>query len=227
MNPKRAPCDSFSKGGHYTYKERFMSVIVQTDILNLMGKLLKRQELMELIKEKGIILPHHPITLSSGEKSYYYYDLKMVVGDSKGASLIGELLSDIIEREFAANSVGGLEMGSISISTAVIVKSFEREKHQGIRQFIVRKKAKMHGSEKKVEGYLVDPVVIVDDVMTKGNSVVQAIDAVRNEGYNVAGVVLVIDREDPYNLIKDRIKYFSLFKHSDFKQYIELNSNLC
>jgi orotate phosphoribosyltransferase len=180
---------------------------------------------MELIKDKGIVLPDHPITLSSGEKSNYYYDLKMVVADSKGASLIGELLYDIIEREFLAKSVGGLEMGSIPISTAIIVKSFERSKHERIRQFIVRKKAKMHGSEKKLEGYLIDPVVVVDDVMTKGNSVVQAIDAVRNEGYNVAGVVLVIDREDPYNLIKDKIKYFSLFKHSDFKQFIEIRSN--
>jgi orotate phosphoribosyltransferase len=202
-----------------------MSVIVETNTLNLMGNLLKRQELMELIKEKGLILPDHPITLTSGEKSNYYYDLKMVMADSTGASLIGELLYDIIEREFAAKSVGGLEMGAIPISTAVIVKSFERRKYLGMRQFIVRKKAKMHGSEKKVEGYLIDPVVIVDDVMTKGNSVVQAIDAVRNAGYNVAGVVLVIDREDPMNLIKDKIKYFSLFNHSDFKEFIEIHSN--
>ena len=58
--------------------------------------------------------------------------------------------------------------------------------------------------------------------MTKGGSIKQAIDAVNVEGFNVAGVVCVIDREDPANLLKqNNIKYSALFTHSDFKEFIK------
>jgi orotate phosphoribosyltransferase len=182
---------------------------------------LKRKELMEIIKGNGIVVSSQPIVLSSGEKSNYYYDLKMVLADPVGATLIGELLYDIIAREFSAKSVGGLEMGAIPISTAIIIRSISRSSSEGIRQFIVRRNAKTHGSGKKVEGYLINPVVIVDDVMTKGNSVIHAIEAVRSEGYSTAGVVLVIDIEVPYNSVKNKVKCFSIFNHSDFKGYID------
>lgn len=176
---------------------------------------------MEIIKRNGIIVSSQPIVLSSGEKSYYYYDLKMVLADPVGATLVGELLYDIIAREFNAKSVGGLEMGAIPISTAIIIGSIRGSSSDGIKQFIVRRNVKTHGSGKKVEGYLVEPVVVVDDVMTKGNSVILAIEAVRNEGYSTAGVVLVIDREVPNNPVKDKVKCFSIFNHSDFKEYID------
>ena len=60
----------------------------------------------------------------------------------------------------------------------------------------MRKQPKSHGLQKKIEGNLIEPVVIVDDVLTKGSSVMQALEAVMNEGFNVAGVVCIIDRED-------------------------------
>jgi orotate phosphoribosyltransferase len=189
--------------------------------LNFIESQLKRKELMEIIERDGIIVSNQSIILSSGEKSNYYYDLKMVLADPFGATLVGELLYEIVAREFSAKSIGGLEMGAIPISTAIIIASLRRNNSEGIRQFIVRRNAKTHGSGKKVEGYLVDPVVVVDDVMTKGNSVIQAIEAVRSEGYSTAGVVLVIDREVPHNSVKNRVKCFSIFNHSDFKGYID------
>ena len=87
--------------------------------------------------------------------------------------------------------------------------------------FYVRKSLKQHGLQKKIEGNLQDPVVIVEDVMTTGNSIKQAMDAVMERGVSVNGVVCVIDREDPRNVLKDNIKYSSLFTHSDFKDFIE------
>jgi orotate phosphoribosyltransferase len=63
--------------------------------------------------------------------------------------------------------------------------------------------------------------VIVEDVMTTGNSIKQAMDAVMERGVSVNSVVCVIDREDPRNVLKDNIKYSSLFTHSDFKEFIE------
>ena len=76
--------------------------------------------------------------------------------------------------------------------------------------------------QKRIEGYLIKPVVVVEDVITKGKSVMQAIEAIRGERVNIAGVVCVVDREDTENLLKENhIKYSSLFKHSDFKSFIE------
>lgn len=90
----------------------------------------------------------------------------MVLADPVGATLIGELLYDIVAREFNAKSVGGLEMGAVPISTAIIIGSIRRSRSEGIKQFKVRRNVRNHGSGKKVEGYLADPVVVVDDVMT-------------------------------------------------------------
>lgn len=64
--------------------------------------------------------------------------------------------------------------------------------------------------------------MVVEDVITKGKSVMQAIEAIREEQVNIAGVVCVIDREDRENLLKENnIRYSSLFKHSEFKSFIE------
>lgn len=183
----------------------------RTHRLNLIERELKRKELMEIIKRNGIIVSSQSIFLSSGEKSSYYYDLKMVVADPLGATLIGQLLYEIVAREFSAKSVGGLEMGTIPISTAIIIESIRRSRSQGIRQFIVRRSTKTHGSGKKVEGYLLDPVVVVGDVMTKGNSVIRAVEAVRGEGYSTAGVVLVIDRV-PKQYYKGQSEIFLYFQ---------------
>ena len=77
--------------------------------------------------------------------------------------------------------------------------------------------------EKKVEGDVVWPAVIIDDVLTTGNSIMQAINALRDEGFSVAGVVCVIDREEGEHLdeLKKQMKVSTLFTHSDFKDFID------
>jgi orotate phosphoribosyltransferase len=67
--------------------------------------------------------------------------------------------------------------------------------------FYVIKQLKSQGLQRKIEGNLIEPVVIVDDVLTKSSSVMQALEAVMNEGFNVVGVVLVIDREEKHRTI--------------------------
>src|SRR5918999_150271 len=101
---------------------------------------------MELIKQKGIVI--EDVTLSSGEKSEYYYDLKKVVGDPKGINLLTDLLlEEIIIPKFGdARSIGGLEAGAIAIAAAVILKHPSRYKN-GMRMFYVRKNLKPHGLE--------------------------------------------------------------------------------
>lgn len=167
--------------------------------------------------EKGIVINSKPITLSSGLKTYYYYNLKKIMLDPKGADLLGDLLLEKV-REFDAKSVGGLEVAAIPLSTAIIMKAYG--KNEILQSFIVRKQAKKHGLQSQVEGDLVKPVVVVDDVITKGESVKKAVDIIFNEGYKVAGVVCVVDREEE-NVLKNTVKYASLFTHSDFKSYID------
>jgi orotate phosphoribosyltransferase len=177
---------------------------------------------MQLIKQKGIVVLNYDITLSSGEKSNYYYDLRRIALDPKGLDLLGGLLFEEVSKKYDARSVGGLEAGAIPISASIVMKSSGGHKDE-ISGFYVRKQPKLHGLQKKIEGYLIEPIVIVYDVLTKGSSVMQALEAVMNEGFNVAGVVCVIDREDktPNYLIQNNIKYSSLFKHSDFKSFID------
>jgi orotate phosphoribosyltransferase len=66
-----------------------------------------------------------------------------------------------------------------------------------VKAFFVRKEAKAHGLQRKIEGPTLDPgerCLIVEDVVTSGGSTVQAIEAVRAEGHDVVGVVSILDR---------------------------------
>ena len=69
--------------------------------------------------------------------------------------------------KYHAKSVGGLESGAIQISSSVVYNSSGR-KRNAIYGFFVRKQAKTHGLQKRIEGYLIKPVVVLEDVITKG-----------------------------------------------------------
>jgi hypothetical protein len=99
---------------------------LRTHRLNLIERELKRKELMEIIKGNGIIVSSQPIVLSSGEKSSYYYDLKMVVADPLGATLIGQSLYEIVAREFSAKSVGGSRNSEFPVTVILVDPSTKR-----------------------------------------------------------------------------------------------------
>jgi len=149
-----------------------------------------KEELREYIKEKAVIFAE--VTLSSGAKSNYYIDCKQVTLDGKGAFLVGEVLSDLLED---ADAIGGLTIGADPIATAVSVRSYE--KGRSIPAFIVRKGQKAHGMMKRIEGPLApaSKVVVVDDVITKGGSVIEAIEAAEAGGHSVVKVICLVDRE--------------------------------
>jgi orotate phosphoribosyltransferase len=177
----------------------------------------KLEALKDLIKEKGIVVNINGITLSSGKSSIYYYDLKKIALDPKGANLIADLLFEEISI-LNAKSVGGLEIGAIPITTAILMKSADEHKLSG---FVVRKHAKEHGLKYTVEGNLDPPVVIVDDVLTTGASLMKAIEAVNDKGHNVKDIFCVLEREENNELKKSHTKYTPLFRHSDFKPFID------
>lgn len=149
-----------------------------------------KEELRQLLSEKAVVFAE--VTLSSGEKSNYYIDCRRVTLDSKGAFLVGEVLSDMMDD---AEAVGGLTLGADPIATAVALKTYEKGKP--IPAFIVRKGQKAHGMMKRIEGPI-EPssrVVIVDDVITKGGSILEAIEAAEAEGHTVIKAISLVDRQ--------------------------------
>jgi orotate phosphoribosyltransferase len=182
----------------------------------------KRLILMDFIKRHGIVFK--PVQLFSGIKSEYYYDIKSIEFQPEGIHLLGELLLREVAK-YGAKSVGGMEMGAVPLATAISLTSTINGKYtKGLSVFIIRKGTKHYGLEKKVEGNIVSPVVIVDDVITSGKSIMDTIEALTKEEITAKAVVCVIDREEegtPNLLKQNNIKYSSLFKHSDFKPFIE------
>jgi orotate phosphoribosyltransferase len=150
-----------------------------------------RQDLLRLLAHKSFRLGK--FKLSSGGDSDYYIDCRVTTLDAKGARLTGEVFCDEIrERGWKAEAIGGLTMGADPIVTAVAVVSGE------LHGFLVRKAEKQHGTGQRIEGFREKGarVVIVDDVCTTGASTVQAIAAAREFGFEVVGVVCLVEREE-------------------------------
>ncbi|MBF0292142.1 MAG: orotate phosphoribosyltransferase [Nitrospinae bacterium] len=151
-----------------------------------------RSKLTEEIRRKAY--KEGDFTLASGLKSDYYIDMKEVILDAEGSLLVGRMIHETI-RDWNVTAVGGLELGSVPISTAVcLVFALEGKP---MSNFIVRKEAKAHGAKKKIEGAVgnASRVVIVEDVVSTGGSSIKAVEAVRETGAQIVGVVAIVDRE--------------------------------
>lgn len=149
------------------------------------------ERLLSLIKERA--LRSGTFRLSSGKISPYYLDGKAITQDPEGLYLIANLIFSKIE-SLNVDAIGGIEIGAIPIACAVSYLSYEKGK--ALRAFIVRKAKKEHGTQKQIEGLLKksDHVVIVDDVVTTGASIFQAIRAVEKEGAKIVKVIVLVDR---------------------------------
>lgn len=115
----------------------------------------------------------------------------------EGMVLIGLLGLERIEASgWQPDAIGGLTLGADPVAFAISHRSTSRT--NPLRAFTVRKEAKTHGTARLIEGPFKsgDRVVIVEDVITTGRSVIQAIDAVTSAGGKVLGVLAVVDRED-------------------------------
>jgi orotate phosphoribosyltransferase len=150
-----------------------------------------RQDLLRLLAYKSFRLGE--FKLSSGSTSDYYIDCRTTTLDAKGARLTGEVFFDEIrQRGWRAQAIGGLTMGADPIVVAVSVVSGE------LHGFLVRKAEKQHGTGQRIEGFREKGarVVIVDDVCTTGASTVQAIEAAREFGFEIVGVMCLVEREE-------------------------------
>ena len=152
-----------------------------------------RQELLEMLAHKSFRLGE--FQLSSGSTSDYYVDCRVTTLDARGAQLVGEVfLAEIREQGWEADAIGGLTMGADPIVVAVAVTTGT------MHGFLVRKAEKQHGTGQRIEGFREKgaQVVIVDDVCTTGSSTVQAIEAAREYGFEVIGVMCLVERQDAH-----------------------------
>jgi orotate phosphoribosyltransferase len=150
-----------------------------------------RQELLRLLASKSFRLGQ--FKLSSGGTSDYYIDCRTTTLAAKGARLTGQVvLDEIRNRGWKPKAIGGLTMGADPIVVAVSVASGD------VDGFLVRKAEKQHGTGRRIEGFQEKGarVVMVDDVCTTGSSTVQAIEAAREFGFQVVGVLCLVEREE-------------------------------
>ena len=177
-----------------------------------------RKKLFNLLYTKSFIYREDPpFTLASGKISPYYFNCKSTILDPEGCFLIGSLVFQEIRNE-NLDAIGGLTLGADPISIATSLEAYRAGLR--IHPLIVRKEAKKHGTEKWIEGNLQDikKVIVIDDVITTGNSTIKAVQHIREAGLNVVKALVVIDREEGgrENIESMGIKVVSLFKRSDF-----------
>ena len=150
-----------------------------------------KKDLLPLLAHKSFRLGE--FKLSSGATSDYYIDCRTTTLDAKGSRLTGQVfLEEIRKHKWNPQAIGGLTMGADPIVVAVVVVSGD------LHGFLVRKAEKQHGTGQRIEGFRQKGarVVIVDDVCTTGASTVHAIEAAREFGFQVVGVMCLVEREE-------------------------------
>jgi orotate phosphoribosyltransferase len=175
-----------------------------------------RARLAEIVRARSLITGRE-VTLTSGARSRFYFDMKPTTFDPEGATLIGDLILDRLEGR-AFDYVAGPEMGALAVVMAVVMRSHARGRVTA--GFCVRKEAKGHGTKRLIERDL-EPgcrVVVVDDVTTTAGSVLKAVRAVREAGGHVDTVVTVVDREEGAreNLAAESLELVALLEARDF-----------
>jgi orotate phosphoribosyltransferase len=147
-----------------------------------------KDRLIAELREHALVIGR--VTLTSGAEAEYYVDAKRAILRPAGFTALGELVADQA-RERGATAVGGMTMGADPVACAALAGGAD------VKAFFVRKEAKAHGLQRRVEGPFLDDTdrcLVVEDVVTTGGSTLAAIQALQDEGRTIVGVVSVLDR---------------------------------
>jgi len=150
-----------------------------------------RAQLLELIKKHAVL--HGDFTLKSGKKSSYYIDMRLVTLEARAAHLIGQVMLAMVQRE-CVGAIGGPTIGADPIVGATLAVAGEMG--VPLAGFLVRKALKEHGTQRIVEGPAGKGarVLIVEDTVTTGGSMLRACEEVKRLGCEVAMLVPIVDR---------------------------------
>ena len=150
-----------------------------------------RADLLAAIKENAVV--HGDFVLSSGQRATWYIDLRRIMLNGRFAPLAGRVMLDLTE-DLGYEAVGGLTLGADPVAAAMMHAAAGRG--TPVDAFVVRKEAKEHGTQRRIEGPDVAGrrVLAVEDTSTTGNSVLTAVDALRAAGAEVVGVAVLVDR---------------------------------
>ncbi len=147
-----------------------------------------RERLVAELREHALVIGE--VTLTSGSKARYYVDAKRAILRPEGFEALATLLAaEVLRRD--ATAVGGMTMGADAVACAALAGG------ANVTGFFVRKEAKAHGLQRRIEGPPLgrsERCLVVEDVVTTGGSTLAAIEALRDEDHEVCGVVSVLDR---------------------------------
>ncbi|PMC76844.1 orotate phosphoribosyltransferase [Brachybacterium sp. UMB0905] len=158
-----------------------------------------RERLRELIRDLAVVRGH--VILSSGQEADHYVDLRRITLHHEAAPLVGRVMLDLFDREGlldGVQAVGGLTLGADPVATSILHASAADPRTTGLDAFVVRKAAKAHGLQRRIEGPDVTGrrVIAVEDTSTTGGSVLTACEALTEAGADIAAVAVIVHRSD-------------------------------
>ena len=176
----------------------------------------RREKLLRIIKAESL-LTGSEFTLASGQRSGFFFDMKKTMFHPEGASLVGDIIFEMIADDIDVQYIGGLEIGAIPMVVSVSLKSWPA---RPINAFFVRKTPKDHGAINLIDGQFRpnSKVILFDDVTTTGGSVLKAVRAVRGQGCTVKKILTIVDRGGgaAANLKKEDLELVPIFTMDDF-----------
>lgn len=169
-----------------------------------------RTQLAQYINDLAVI--HGKVVLSSGREADYYVDLRRVTLHRAAAPLIGQVMLDLTS-DWDYVAAGGLTLGADPVAAAMLHAS-----GGVVDAFVVRKAGKGHGLQRRIEGPDVAGrrVLAVEDTSTTGQSVLAAVDALREAGAEVVGVAVIVDRGAETAVRDAGLEYRAAFTREDF-----------
>lgn len=171
-----------------------------------------RDDLLREIKTKAVI--HGDFVLSSGQRAAWYIDLRRILLDGGTAPLAGRVLLDATA-DLDYEAAGGLTLGADPVALAMMHAAAARGRR--LDAFVVRKSGKTHGLQRRIEGPDVAGrrVLAVEDTSTTGNSVLTAVDALREAGAEVVGVAVLVERGARPNVAVRGLPYRAVYELAD------------
>ena len=157
---------------------------------------MSRSRLVDLLRERSF--EKKRVKLASGRESNFFIDCKQTILTAEGHALVGELMLEALSGLGRVDAVAGVALGGCPLASAVSLTSFQAGRP--LPAVYVRKERKDHGSEKLIEGDKSLPpnarIALLEDVVTTGGSSLKALEVLRAQGCEIAGVIALVDRQE-------------------------------